>query len=410
MSLTKLSAIFFVSFFASLNVFAQTKDPVFFQENGLWGLKNDKGEVIVKPKYTNGFNPYFNVYYTEYAHIVLNGKHGFIDKQGKEVVPPRFDEISGIHFGDFVFVKLDKKWGLLNTKTLTEITNFVYDYMEYETSYTIYNPDNPVEERNVYLLKINNGGNNAVGGKWGVFYINGMEYKEVLSVAYDKVEVSNVYLVRKDNLWGSFDLEGNPILPIKYSYIEYNARKDQYLVSVDGGNKVQNSGWYDDRHYAGGKWGIVNRMDEAVVPLQYDYIRPKPVRANSEHAEVDKYIKVGNQNKFGIIDDSGKIVLQLKYDDIDDNIFSFNDFMDILPYHDQNGLFLVKLNGKWGLVNIEDKLIVPCSYDKIIYRNGIYEVIERNKKSYFNKFGKKLTQKEAQKITSIETEGELIGY
>ena len=48
------------------------------------------------------------------ARVKLNDKWGFIDKTGKEVVPPKYDETGNFHEG-LAKVKLNGKYGFIDT-------------------------------------------------------------------------------------------------------------------------------------------------------------------------------------------------------------------------------------------------------------------------------------------------------
>ena len=48
------------------------------------------------------------------AQVVLNGKWGFVNEKGEEVVPPKYDDVWNFYDG-FARVELDNKWGLVNT-------------------------------------------------------------------------------------------------------------------------------------------------------------------------------------------------------------------------------------------------------------------------------------------------------
>ena len=62
------------------------------------------------------------------AMIELNGKYGFLDKTGKEVVPCKYDDIGGFSEG-LVRVCINGKWGVIN-KTGKVVIPIKYDKME----------------------------------------------------------------------------------------------------------------------------------------------------------------------------------------------------------------------------------------------------------------------------------------
>lgn len=67
-----------------------------FWRNGYCGLQDEKGNIIVFPKYTD-IGP-FDEYRSGWAMVDLFGFKGFIDTQGREVVHPQYDEIGAFGF------------------------------------------------------------------------------------------------------------------------------------------------------------------------------------------------------------------------------------------------------------------------------------------------------------------------
>ena len=49
------------------------------------------------------------------ARVELNGKYGFINEEGEEVIPLKYDNAGNFSEG-LAEVKLNGKWGLVNTK------------------------------------------------------------------------------------------------------------------------------------------------------------------------------------------------------------------------------------------------------------------------------------------------------
>ncbi|MDR3227382.1 MAG: WG repeat-containing protein [Prevotellaceae bacterium] len=64
------------------------------------------------------------------------------------------------------------------------------------------------------------------------------------------------------------------------------------------------------------------------------------------------YAIVKLNGKYGLIDKSGNEVISCKYDYV--SLFREN-------------LALVKLNRKWGFINKTDNEVIPLKYDKILY-------------------------------------------
>ncbi|MFZ2890092.1 WG repeat-containing protein [Sulfuricurvum sp.] len=87
----------------------------------------------------------------------------------------------------------------------------------------------------------------------------------------------------------------------------------------------------------------------------------------------------GDNGKFGYKDESGVVVIPLKYD------YAKRFFSD-------NGLAPVKLNGKWGYINAKDEVVVPLKYDNAnrFSDNGLTGVELNGKHGYINAKGEEV--------------------
>ena len=93
-----------------------------FVESGLWGVVNN-GETIVRPKYH-----ITEVFEQKYIKAKINGKWSLLDKEGKVIIPLKYDDISDIdkETESVFYVVKDEKAGLVNMKG-EEITPISYD-------------------------------------------------------------------------------------------------------------------------------------------------------------------------------------------------------------------------------------------------------------------------------------------
>lgn len=87
------------------------------------------------------------------------------------------------------------------------------------------------------------------------------------------------------------------------------------------------------------KYGLIDKSGKYIVEMIYDEIYLS-----------DNYYKVIKDNKFGLLDINGKIILDLIYDD--------------LQYF-YDGLASAKLNGKYGFINKKGNIVIDFIYDYI---------------------------------------------
>jgi len=94
--------------------------PFYSANNDKYGYKNEKGKVIVEPKYDLAYNLDEGM-----AAFRLNEKYGFIDESGKEVVPAKYDNTWKFIDG-YAAVKLGDKYGFID-KTGKEVIPPIYE-------------------------------------------------------------------------------------------------------------------------------------------------------------------------------------------------------------------------------------------------------------------------------------------
>lgn len=137
--------------------------------------------------------------------------------------------------------------------------------------------------------------------------------------------------------YGIHNLQDKEIVGMKYTDIEFNEGSEEFIVKTEE-NKV----------------GIITSKGDTKVSPQYDALK-----------QIDKdlnlYMATSN-NKKGVIEKNGKILIYLEYDEIgiDSTQFPTNDIKN--KYILFNNAIPVKQNGLWGLFNIKGEKILPVEY------------------------------------------------
>ena len=229
-----------------------------FSSGNKWGLKNAKGQVIVKPFYDAIYFPfseglvavslkgkqgYMNtagvvtipLKYTEAQSFSqglapvnidadyendIPGKWGFIDRTGKTAIPFVYDY--ALRFSqNMAPVRKGEKWGYINRKNEVMIP-FDFDDAQYFSSGLA-----PV------LLPPAEG---SLTGEW--VYINA-QGKITIRNGYDEAKPFSegfAIVVKNDN-WGMIDSTGKEVLSMKYTYIE--DMMDGIAYAFDGMNDYE---------------------------------------------------------------------------------------------------------------------------------------------------------------------------
>ncbi len=145
------------------------------------------------------------------------------------------------------------------------------------------------------------------------------------------------------------------------------------------------------------QYGYINKKGNIEIPIIYDYAYDfsngtAKVYKNKKTFYIDKYgkitekkndkneiqekklIKYCNNQKWGFINKKGIIVINNKYDNVQD--FSEN-------------LAAVEINRKWGYIDKNGKEIIPCIYNSTMKFSENLAVVEKNSRyGYINKDGK----------------------
>ncbi len=169
-------------------------------------------------------------------------------------------------------------------------------------------------------------------------------------------------------------------------------------------NNQKGTEWHElYRINVGGKYGFINENGDIIIEPQFDLAiwcfkstevcfakigdRKGLINANGEFvAELDKDISfvwlyqngvacfVGNNNKYGIIDETGSVVLPLVY--------------SYITRDDTMGFIVQDTLGNMGYVNNQGEFILPCVYDDVGgFNEGLMVVATSNKCGYVDTLG-----------------------
>lgn len=155
----------------------------------------------------------------------------------------------------------------------------------------------------------------------------------VLQCQYERININNpYYIVKSTNFYGVTDSQGSFIIPIENESIE---RKDNSSYFICKRN---------------GRYGVIDYRGEIRIPFSYSSIS----------GPYEDTLIVGVQDSYGLLSLNGGSVTGLLYETI--------------KYRDNLG-FCFKLNGLWGVMNKNGKVIFPARYYFIgPYCNGLFPV------------------------------------
>ena len=150
---------------------------------------------------------------------------------------------------------------------------------------------------------------------------------------------------------------------------------DRYNLLNKKSNTLLYRRWYDDIEsfyeglagvYLNDKWGFIDETGRVVIPCKYDNIY--------DFSEGLARIKLNG--KYGFIDKIGREICPCKYDEA-------GDFFE--------GLARVQLNGKCGFIDKAGREVIPCEYDWAWnFSNGLAPVQLNDRWGFIDKTGREV--------------------
>lgn len=282
--------------------------------------------------------------YYGYSIVRKNNKWGVIDKSLKLVVPLKFDMISqSLEVENYSFIAqkankyriLDKKtnWTLKKEFDSIEIINdnFYLCYLG-DKKYLINDDSKLISDHYSAFYSLNDGFIVKKDKKMGV--INFENYT-VIPFDYDSIYAPHLtpyFYASKGGQFGVIDLKGNVLIPFEYQGI---------WESSENTKNENNKNLIVQKN---GKYGTINFKNKVVTSLIYDAI--SGWIENGPHAHY-----IIKDKKWGLISYEGKVLIPTIYDKLD---------------YITNSLIKCKRLGKSGVLDINNRVVVPCENDSLI--------------------------------------------
>lgn len=225
---------------------------------------NKKGKLLAKSAHK--YDTFFLS--NNYIVVVKDGKYGLINRKGKEIVKPQYDDINyEDELTHTIGFNKNGKWGLLNTKGKV-LVKPIYDYELASSEELI---------------------NTCIDGKWG--FIDARSYETVIEFKYDAADwfINNEAPVKLNDKWMMIDSSGKKLFDIDSDYVE--------VVSTAAGVFAVRD--VNDR------WGIIDEDGNTVV-------RPKYIEKLSFDKGTGLARAVRENGTVGFIDKYGKTKLAFK--------------------------------------------------------------------------------------------------
>ncbi len=305
-------------------------------------LMTAKLQMQLKDKYDNVWD-----YSDGMIAVMKNDKYGFCDSTGKEVIPCLYDDPSNFREG-VADVKKDGMIGFID-KTGKELFPFrKYDYAGgFEDGLSSFRIIKDGKELYGFVDKMGN---------------------EVVPPVYSEVQISwfdkgSYAIVQKGGKWGTISKQNAVVIPFEYEAI------NDFNNGITTAKKT-------------GKWGIIDTANKVLVPFNMVYETVYEFSNGFAHVENDKdqegFIDINGKEAFGglkfseafpfgdngyavVSEENGKRYLMDKQGN---PVLKDATIEDITPI--DNNMFVITRNGKQGIVDKDNKALLPIEYTSIM--------------------------------------------
>ncbi len=191
-------------------------------------------------------------------------------------------------------------------------------------------------------------------GKYGVLKSNG---ETLISCLYDEIDIEGIYIYSlKGEEQIIFDTTGAKIENPKYKSV-YNVEDTNYKITINNENK----------------YGVVDENNNEIIKNEYYYIG---------YLGNNYFVVSGQNGKNGIMNNEGKVVLEVKYDTIEKLEKS-----DIIEATELNTNTII-------LFNKEIKQIANISNSTLYEGENFVKLYSNNEQKYFDSEGNEKENKE----------------
>lgn len=362
-----------------------TSNYFFLKKKNKWSIHNKFGRKISKHPY-NAVKPDTE----NMIAVKRKGYWGFIDFQGDETIPLKFDDVfpfkdriakvsylnsqgSVNHFGEWVCEPIYDKVKITSEGISVGKVKRRIDLIG-ETGNVIFQTYNHLKPHGVGFMEYTDEGLKGLVSKSGKIYL----YPEFDYIS--EVLTGGKIFVKKGELSGVISSTGEWEFYLSNRYNSFLGLHDEYYgVEIDGKygfvdrqERLRIANRYDSisLFYNGmaaiklrDKWGFIDKEEKLTVQPHYDRLSNFSKR----------FAIVSEHDKYGIISKERNFILPIAYDSIAKQSF--------------NG-FLIKKDNKYGWLNAEGKIIIPAEYDRLqVISDRLFIVKRRGKYGLLNESG-----------------------
>ena len=288
---------------------------------------------------------------TEYSYFMttINEKSGIIDKTGKTIIEPNYENIQIPNPSKPIFICLydyNTETREYNSKVLNAQGKEILS--KYEKVQAI--PNNNTSINNSYQTGILKYKENE---KYGLITLDG---KKITNAIYDNIETleykDGLLKVKKDDKYGVININGDEIVKCEYNSITADGYYDQ-------DTKYEKAGFIVNiRTNEGYRYGYIDYKGKQTLDTTYTNLK----RITGIKEGETNYIITYKNGLAGLLKNS-QTIFKNEYEDIE--------------FDSINKILSVQKNARKGVYDLSGNMILPIQYDEIIF-SGKYINANKN--------------------------------
>ena len=328
-----------------------------------------------------------NNFINGYACVCIDNLHGVINTNGEFVIKPKYHFLENINGKYFIAKNTnDNKFGVIDIddNVIIPLVNNNIEAFSEEDTYFIVTRDNLICVMNSKQEEI------ITNGKYEFITYCGSEPTYLMAKKdkfYGVIDISeNIYIpfeyssiefydykfiAGKDNTYGVLDNNNNLIEPFtadketlyfKLNQIQYNNSKQTEIIPNFDTNKYRYVGEFSK--IKGKPFDSIAKVSNFDIQSIYD--NWNPLEQSYEEHKKEFYCK------FGLVDNNGNLIIPCLYD-------------GETPTWYFNNLICISKNGKYGFIDWNNNIVVEFIYDEILLLNDNDEflIVKKDEKYGF---------------------------
>ncbi|MFN6039932.1 MAG: WG repeat-containing protein [Bacteroidota bacterium] len=328
----------------------QLKTVINFEYNYLSKLTAISGESYFSANKGGKINDSYG-----YVSSPTDGVWGLINSNNQTIIPFEYEEIKYDSESEKLglIVKKSGKYGWYKMETNEISIAPKYDEIDCRSDYCIIKYYNDRIQKDVFGVIDNTTGKTIIEPK----------YSSIVNVEGD----NNLFIVENNEKYGVIALSGEVVVPITHNHLKSFQKK--YLITNQKGQVTYGS-------VSGGDFGLIDLKGKVIVKNDYKSIN----KVGGWYNSVDTLIQLENHS-------GKKTIFNLK-----NNTTVVDGDFDNIDFETNTGLYIVKKEDHFGLVNNKNKVIIPINFSKLDVKNDFVLAVDSSmhKSSLFDVKGNSL--------------------